>query len=91
MHVYYQWFICKTYCVFLECLDHLATMIKDKNTSICLPTIETACKKIAKSIGERDNSVRTSALNCLVAVFILHGDALFKFIDNVWMYLFKIY
>lgn len=67
----------------LECLEHLATMIEDYGTSICQPSVAAACKEIAKSIGDRDNSVRTAALNCFVAAFFLHGEALFKFVGNV--------
>lgn len=67
----------------LECLEHLATMIEDYGTSICQPSVPAACKEIAKSIGDRDNSVRTAALNCFVAAFFLHGEALFKFVGNV--------
>lgn len=66
-----------------ECLEHLATMIEDYGTSICQPSVAAACKEIAKSIGDRDNSVRTAALNCFVAAFFLHGEALFKFVGNI--------
>lgn len=69
--------------LFLECLEHLASMIEDYGTSICQPSVAAACKEIAKSIGDRDNSVRTAALNCFVAAFFLHGEALFKFVGNV--------
>jgi len=69
-----------------ECLEHLATMIEDYGTSICQPSVGAACKEIAKSIGDRDNSVRTAALNCFVAAFFLHGEALFKFVGNVRIY-----
>jgi cytoskeleton-associated protein 5 len=61
-------------------------MIEDYGTSICQPSVAAACKEIAKSIGDRDNSVRTAALNCFVAAFFLHGDALFKFVGNVRIY-----
>jgi len=72
--------------ILLECLEHLATMIEDYGTSICQPSVAAACKEIAKSIGDRDNSVRTAALNCFVAAFFLHGEALFKFVGNVRIY-----
>lgn len=77
--------------VFLECLEHLATMIEDYGTSICQPSVAVACKEIAKSIGDRDNSVRTAALNCFVAAFFLHGEALFKFVGNVRIYFISSY
>lgn len=64
-------------------MDHLATMIEDYGTSICQPTVSAAFKELAKSIGDRDNSVRTAALNCFVAAFFLHGEALYKFVGNV--------
>lgn len=73
-------------CVFKECLEHLTSMIKDYGTSICQPNISSAFKEIVKSIGDRDKSVRTAALNCFVAAFFEHGDALFKLIGNVRVY-----
>lgn len=82
---YYQLYL------FIECLEHLATMIEDYGTSICQPSVGAACKEIAKSIGDRDNSVRTAALNCFVAAFFLHGDALFKFVGNVSIYIYYLY
>ncbi|XP_050528781.1 protein mini spindles-like isoform X2 [Daktulosphaira vitifoliae] len=66
-----------------ECLEHLASLIEDYGTSICQPSVAVACKEIAKSIGDRDNAVRTAALNFFVAAFFLHGDALFKFVGNI--------
>lgn len=67
----------------VECLDHLTTMIDDYGTSICQPSVPAACKELAKSIGDRDNGVRTAALNFFVAAFFVHGEALLKFVSNV--------
>lgn len=69
------------YYVFLECLEHLTTMIEDHGSSICHPSVEDACKKIAISIG--DTSVRRPALDCLVALFFSHGDDILKFLGHV--------
>lgn len=58
-------------------------MIESYGTSIFHPSITVVLREIAKSISDRDNSARMSALNCFVAVYLLHGDALFKLVGNV--------
>lgn len=74
------------FCVLIECLEHLTSMIKDYGTSICQPNVSSAFKEIVKSVGDRDKSVRTAALNCFVAAFFIHGEALFKLVGNVRIY-----
>lgn len=64
-------------------MEHLAIIIREKGTLFFRPNIANACKEIAKSIGDRDTSVRMAALNCFVAVFSKHGDDLFKYVNNV--------
>ncbi|KAL5234313.1 hypothetical protein ACI65C_001723 [Semiaphis heraclei] len=66
-----------------ECLEHLTSMVEDYGTSVFQPSVAVACKEIAKSIGDRDNSVRTAALNCFVAAFFLHGEALYNFVGHI--------
>jgi len=58
-------------------------MVEDYGTSVFQPSVAVACKEIAKSIGDRDNSVRTAALNCFVATFFLLGEALFNYVGHV--------
>lgn len=58
-------------------------IINDKGTSFFRPSVAIACREIAKSIGDRDISVRMAALNCFVTAFPTLGDDLFKFISNV--------
>lgn len=72
--------------VHVECLEHLTSMVEDYGTSVFQPSVAVACKEIAKSIGDRDSSVRTAALNCFVATFFLHGEALFNFVGHVRKY-----
>lgn len=67
----------------IECLEHIASMIENYGTSIFHPSITVVLREIAKSISDRDNSARMSALNCFVAVHLLLGDALFKLVGNV--------
>lgn len=77
--------------VHAECLEHLTSMVEDYGTSVFQPSVAVACKEIAKSIGDRDNSVRTAALNCFVAAFFLHGEALFNFVGHVRIICFYYY
>lgn len=66
-------------------MEHLELMINNFGTSVCQPNITVVCKEISKSIGDRDNSVRTAALNWFVAVFFMHGDDVFNLIGNVYI------
>lgn len=67
------------------CLEYLELMINNFGTSICQPNITVVCKEISKNIGDRDNHVRTAALNWFVAVFLVHGDAVFSLAGNVYI------
>lgn len=42
-----------------------------------------ALKEVAKQIADRDNSVRNAALNCIVQVYFLEGERVYKLIGHV--------
>lgn len=66
-----------------ECLDELGSLIENYGTSVCQPNPPAALKEIARQISDRDNSVRTAALNCVVQAWYQEGDRVYKMIGNV--------
>jgi cytoskeleton-associated protein 5 len=66
-----------------ECLDELGYLIETYNLSVCQPTPQHALKEIARQISDRDNSVRSAALNCIVKAHELAGDRVYKMIGQL--------
>ncbi|XP_054291046.1 protein mini spindles-like isoform X1 [Macrosteles quadrilineatus] len=59
-----------------ECLEHISLMIDQNGLSACVPSASVALKEIAKQISDRDNSVRSAALNCIVTAYYYDERAL---------------
>ena len=51
--------------------------------SVCQPNPSAALKEVAKQIADRDNAVRSAALNCIVHAYFLEGDKVYKLIGQV--------
>lgn len=66
-----------------ECLDELGYLIETYNLSVCQPTPQHALKEIARQISDRDNSVRSAALNCIVKAHELAGEKIYKMIGQL--------
>ncbi|KAG5681403.1 hypothetical protein PVAND_010841 [Polypedilum vanderplanki] len=66
-----------------ECLDELGYLIETYNLTVCQPTPQHALKEIARQISDRDNSVRSAALNCIVKAYELAGDKIYKMIGQL--------
>lgn len=66
-----------------ECLDELGYLIETYNLSVCQPSPQHALKEIARQISDRDNSVRSAALNCIVKAHELAGERIYKMIGNL--------
>lgn len=66
-----------------ECLDELGYLIETYNLSVCQPTPQQALKEIARQISDRDNSVRSAALNCIVKAHELAGEKIYKMIGQL--------
>jgi len=69
--------------VVTECLDELSCLIEANGISVCQPTPAAALKLIAQQISDRDNSVRSAALNAVVVAYHLIGENIFKHIGAV--------
>ena len=61
-----------------ECLKHLGEMIASHGLSVLGPPKAMALKDIAAQISDRDQNVRSGALNALVEVHRLMGDEVFN-------------
>jgi len=73
-------------CLLAECLDELGCLIESNGISVCQPTAAAALKLIAQQIADRDNSVRSAALNAVVVAYHLIGENVFKHIGTVNMH-----
>ena len=76
-------FISKLPGEFTECLEQLGYMMEKYGLEICQPSPKEALKEIAKQISDRDNSVRSAALNTIVAAYQIIGDQVYKFVGKV--------
>ena len=70
-------------CVFVECLEELGSLIEIYGITVCQPSPAQALKLIAQQIGDRDKSVRSAALNTIVAAYLILGEGVYKYIGNV--------
>ncbi|EDV29465.1 uncharacterized protein TRIADDRAFT_51833 [Trichoplax adhaerens] len=67
----------------IECLEELGSMISAVGINICQPSPQKAIANIAEYSNDRDNSVRTAALNVLVECYALIGNDIYKFTNNI--------
>ncbi|KAJ8023557.1 Cytoskeleton-associated protein 5 [Holothuria leucospilota] len=61
-----------------ECLEELTSMIEVYGLNVCQPSPPKALKEIATQIADRDNSVRSAALNALVQAYQIVGEDIYK-------------
>lgn len=66
-----------------ECLDELGYLIETYGMGACQPTPQVALKEIARHISDRDNSVRSAALNCVVQAYFLIDEKVYKLIGQL--------
>ena len=52
-----------------ECLDELGGLIKNYGMNVLQPTPAACLKEVAKSIADRDRSVRDGALNAITEAY----------------------
>ena len=51
--------------------------------TVCHPSPAQAIKVMAGQIGDRDNPVRTAALNSIVMAYNILGDQVYKYVGKV--------
>ena len=66
-----------------ECLEELGCLIGFYGMSVCQPTAAKSLKEIAVHIGDRDTSVRNTALNTVVTVYNVCGEQVYTLIGHV--------
>ncbi|KAG8185075.1 hypothetical protein JTE90_029692 [Oedothorax gibbosus] len=66
-----------------ECLEELESMIETYGLNVCQPSPQVALREIAKQISDRDNSVRTAALNCIVQAYYIEGEKVYKTVGQL--------
>ena len=66
----------------LECCEQLGLLISKFGMEVCQPGPK-ILKEIATQIADRDNGVRSAALNCIVAAYNIIGDAVYKLVGRV--------
>lgn len=67
----------------IECLEELGCMMEKYGLNICQPSPKEALKEIAKQIADRDNPVRSAALNTIVVAHQILGDQVYKYVGKV--------
>ncbi|ERL90159.1 hypothetical protein D910_07513, partial [Dendroctonus ponderosae] len=58
-------------------------VLKRYGVTVCQPSPAICLKEVAKQISDRDNSVRNAALNCVVQVFNIVGEKVYKMVGNI--------
>ena len=70
-----------------ECCEELGFLINKCGIEVCQPSPK-VLKDIAAQIADRDNAVRSAALNCIVAAYNIVGNTVYKYIGKVGAFLF---
>lgn len=67
----------------VECLEVLGEMIQNNGMIVCQPSPPKTIPLIAAQITDRDNGVRSAALNTMVIVYGNIGDGIQKYTQQV--------
>ncbi|XP_047135598.1 cytoskeleton-associated protein 5 isoform X1 [Hydra vulgaris] len=66
----------------MECCEELGFLISKFGIDVCQPNPK-VLKDIAVQIADRDNGVRSAALNCIVEAYNIVGDQVYKLIGKL--------
>ena len=66
-----------------ECLEALGELIQNNGMSVCQPGAQKTLPLIAGQISDRDNAVRSAALNAMVVVYGNIGESVYKYTSQV--------
>ncbi|CAH1786978.1 unnamed protein product [Owenia fusiformis] len=67
----------------MECLEELGCLIEVYGINVCQPSPAAALKQMATQISERDNNVRSAALNSIVTAYQILGDTTYKYLGKI--------
>lgn len=68
-----------------ECLEVIGEMIQNNGMSVCQPSPPKTLPLVAGQICDRDNGVRSAAINTMVIVYGNIGEGVYKFASQVKM------
>ena len=71
-----------------ECLEELGVLIQNNGMVVCGPSPQKTVPLIAAQISDRDNTVRTAALNTFVIIHGNVGEAVYKFTSQAQVYMY---
>ena len=66
-----------------ECLEELGLLIQDNGMTVCGTQPHKSLPTLAAQIKDRDNAVRSAALNTMVVVYSYVGEGVYKFTEKV--------
>ena len=58
------------------------------DSKVCQPTPAKALKEVGAQISDRENTVRSGALNVIVSVYNIVGDQVYKLVGRVMLEIF---
>ncbi len=67
----------------LECLEELGILIQNNGMIVCGPQLQKTLPLLAGQISDRDNTVRSAALNTMVVVYSNMGETVYKYTNQV--------
>jgi len=69
--------------VCVECLEELGILIQNNGMIVCGPQPQKTLPLLAAQISDRDNTVRSAALNTMVVVYSNMGEGVYKYTSQV--------
>jgi len=67
----------------VACLEEMGSLIRVSGLGVCGPQPAFALCELVKLIADRDNAVRSAALNAVTEVYFQEGERLYKIIENL--------
>ncbi|XP_045778443.1 protein mini spindles isoform X2 [Maniola jurtina] len=64
----------------LECINHL---LETYGSAVMSGGVGASLRELARHIGDRDNAVRSAALNCVTSAYFLDGEKIYKMIGQI--------
>ncbi|CAH2055745.1 unnamed protein product, partial [Iphiclides podalirius] len=66
-----------------ECLECVGHLLETYGSTVMAPGGGAALRELARHIGDRDNAVRSAALNCVANAYFLEGEKVYKMIGQI--------
>jgi len=66
-----------------ECLEELGVLIQNNGMIVCGPQPQKTLPTLATQISDRDNAVRSAALNTMVVIYNHVGEGVYKYTSQV--------